>query len=108
MPSLFEPGGIVQHEFFVAGTPVIAFKTGGLKDTVFEFDPKTKKGNGFSFQEHRSGELLWSVERALNIYQDPKLYDQCRRNAADSVIDVSDVSRAWDKEFHRLFGKVFC
>lgn len=31
MPSLFEPGGIVQHEFFVAGTPVIAFKTGGLK-----------------------------------------------------------------------------
>ncbi len=35
MPSLFEPGGIVQHEFFCGGTPVIAFKTGGLKDTVF-------------------------------------------------------------------------
>jgi starch synthase len=28
MPSLFEPGGIVQHEFFIAGTPVIAFRTG--------------------------------------------------------------------------------
>lgn len=39
MPSLFEPGGIVQHEFFVGSTPVIAFETGGLKDTVFEFDP---------------------------------------------------------------------
>lgn len=25
MPSMFEPGGIVQHEFFVASTPVIAF-----------------------------------------------------------------------------------
>lgn len=37
MPSLFEPGGIVQHEFFVGGTPVIAFKTGGLKDSVIEF-----------------------------------------------------------------------
>ncbi|PHJ19571.1 glycogen synthase [Cystoisospora suis] len=36
MPSLFEPGGIVQHEFFIAGTPVIAFRTGGLKDTVHE------------------------------------------------------------------------
>ncbi len=35
MPSLFEPGGIVQQEYFVAGTPVAAFKTGGLKDTVF-------------------------------------------------------------------------
>ena len=37
MPSLFEPGGIVQHEFFVGGTPVVAFKTGGLKDSVIEF-----------------------------------------------------------------------
>ena len=106
MPSLFEPGGIVQHEFFVAGTPVIAFKTGGLKDTVFEFEPKTKKGNGYNFQEHRSGELLWAVERALGVYPDAKLYDQLRRNALDSVIDVADVARAWDKEFHRLFGKV--
>lgn len=37
MPSKFEPGGIVQHEFFVGGTPVVAFKTGGLKDSVKEF-----------------------------------------------------------------------
>lgn len=106
MPSLFEPGGIVQHEFFVGGTPVVAFKTGGLKDTVFEFDPKTKKGNGFNFQEHRSGELLWAVERALTNFQDPKLYEILRKNASESVIDLADVSRAWDKEFHRLFGKV--
>jgi starch synthase len=38
MPSLFEPSGVVQQEFFAGGTPVIAFKTGGLKDSVFEFD----------------------------------------------------------------------
>ena len=34
MPSLFEPCGIVQDEFFVTGTPVIAFSTGGLKVVV--------------------------------------------------------------------------
>jgi starch synthase len=50
MPSVFEPGGIVQHEFFIAGTPVIAFKTGGLKDTVFEFDWYSNKGNGILFE----------------------------------------------------------
>lgn len=49
MPSLFEPGGIVQHEFFIAYTPVVATKTGGLKDTVIHFDPVTKKGSGFVF-----------------------------------------------------------
>jgi starch synthase len=66
MPSLFEPGGasvpsivclphvrlsgIVQHEFFVGGTPVIAFRTGGLKDSVHEFDASTGIGSGFNFQ----------------------------------------------------------
>ena len=54
MPSLFEPGGIVQHEFFIAGTPVIAFKTGGLKDTVVEFRYDTKTGNGFTFENNFS------------------------------------------------------
>jgi len=52
MPSQFEPGGIVQHEFFCGYTPVVAFRTGGLKDTVFEFDPKTRKGNGFNFMAY--------------------------------------------------------
>lgn len=50
MPSVFEPGGIVQHEFFVAATPVVAFKTGGLKDTVIEFEWITSKGNGIIFE----------------------------------------------------------
>lgn len=52
MPSMFEPGGIVQHEFFCGGTPVVTFCTGGLKDTVFEFDQKTLKGNGFNFMSY--------------------------------------------------------
>ena len=52
MPSLFEPGGIVQHEFFVGGTPVVAFKTGGLKDSVFEFIAAKEEGCGFTFESH--------------------------------------------------------
>ena len=52
MPSKFEPGGIVQHEFFVASTPVIAHKTGGLKDTVIDFDFKLLKGSGCAFDRY--------------------------------------------------------
>lgn len=106
MPSLFEPGGIVQHEFFVASTPVIAFKTGGLKDTVFEFEAQSGKGNGFNFHEHRAGELYYACERAMKTYSDQNSYELLRKNAFESVIDVADVARAWVKEFHRLFGKV--
>lgn len=57
MPSKFEPGGIVQHEYFVGSTPVIAHKTGGLKDTVIEYDAKKKKGSGIVFDHHTNNEL---------------------------------------------------
>lgn len=106
MPSLFEPGGIVQHEFFVCSTPVIAFNTGGLKDTVIDFDPKTKKGNGFTFMDHKCSDFVMAVDRAIQTFKKPELYQILRKNSFDSIIDVADVARAWNKEFHRLFRKV--
>lgn len=107
MPSLFEPGGIVQHEFFIAGTPVIAFRTGGLKDTVFEYEWNTNKGNGFTFDAYNNHELIHAVERSINLFYNKEKYENCRKNAFNSAIDVADVSRAWCREFYRLRGKIF-
>ena len=107
MPSLFEPGGIVQHEFFIAGTPVIAFKTGGLKDTVQEFRYDTNTGNGFTFESHNAYELIQAISRSLGLFQNKEKYELCRQNAKNSAIDVADVSRAWCKEFCRLKNKIF-
>ena len=107
MPSLFEPGGIVQHEFFIAGTPVIAFKTGGLKDTVFEFRYDLNTGNGFTFESYNHYELIQAMTRSLALFQNKEKYELCRKNAKNSAIDVADVSRAWCKEFCRLQNKIF-
>ena len=107
MPSLFEPGGIVQHEFFIAGTPVIAFKTGGLKDTVFEFRYDLNTGNGFTFESYNAYELIQAMTRSLALFQNKEKYELCRKNAKNSAIDVADVSRAWCREFCRLHGKIF-
>lgn len=60
MPSLFEPGGIVQHEFFVGGTPVIAFKTGGLKDSVIEFQWDSEVGCGFTFEAYTKNDFIFA------------------------------------------------
>eukprot|EP00917_Polyrhabdina_sp_WS-2016_P011033 GHVP01024186.1.p1 GENE.GHVP01024186.1~~GHVP01024186.1.p1 ORF type:complete len:2011 (-),score=317.95 GHVP01024186.1:3954-9986(-) len=102
MPSLFEPGGIVQQEFFVAGTPVVAFKTGGLKDTVFEFNRENQTGNGFNFETYNAGDLLYALERAYRIYCDPPKYEKLRKNCFESVISSFDVAEAWLGEFCRL------
>lgn len=102
MPSMFEPGGIVQQEFFVAGTPVIAFKTGGLKDTVIEYDHRSRRGNGITFEAHTREDFIMAVKRAVTLYHDHSHYSQVRANAQESVMDLSRVSLAWMKEFFRL------
>eukprot|EP01022_Parablepharisma_sp_SALTPOND_P024880 TRINITY_DN55_c0_g1_i1.p1 TRINITY_DN55_c0_g1~~TRINITY_DN55_c0_g1_i1.p1 ORF type:complete len:1631 (+),score=215.10 TRINITY_DN55_c0_g1_i1:3219-8111(+) len=107
MPSLFEPGGIVQHEFFVAGTPVVAFKTGGLKDTVTEFKWDTNEGSGFVFESYNHGDFIYAMERAIGTFHNKEKYNILRENARRSTMDGATVTRAWAKEFYRLRGKVF-
>lgn len=107
MPSLFEPGGIVQHEFFVASTPVIAFKTGGLKDTVSEFNYDRLQGSGFVFEKYDIGDFIYAIQRGLNVFGNRKLYEVLRKNAFGATEDVEKVSRAWNKEFYRLKGKIY-
>ena len=106
MPSAFEPGGIVQQEFMVAGTPVIAFKTGGLRDTISEFH--NGAGNGFTFEAHTGGDLAYAIERAMKLFSaDKPGYLRLRENAFKSVITCEMVARAWLMEFYRMHGKVF-
>jgi hypothetical protein len=105
MPSAFEPGGIVQQEFFVAGTPVIAFKTGGLRDTVVDWTGTggaAGPGTGFTFENHTAADLQGAIRRALAVYAAPSDYARLRSNARASVMDLSVVSLAWLREFHRV------
>ena len=46
-----------------------AFHTGGLKDTVVEFVPAAGTGNGFSFMNYTSGDLLYAMERAIRVFE---------------------------------------
>ena len=72
MPSVFEPGGIVQHEFFVGGTPVVAFKTGGLKDSVIEYLWDTQEGTGYTFESHTTGDFIFAMDRAIGTFRNKK------------------------------------
>ena len=106
MPSMFEPGGIVQHEALIAGTPVIAFKTGGLRDSIHDFSYADGIGNGFTFQAFNSYDFSISLLRAIDCYRNKPMYDQLRSNCAISFMDISIVVQAWKGEFYRLFNKV--
>jgi len=107
MPSVFEPGGIVQHEFFVGGTPVVAFKTGGLKDSVIEFLWDTESGCGYTFESHTIGDFVFAMERAVGTFRNKPKYAKLRENAFAATMDGEIVSKAWLSEFYRLREKIF-
>ena len=69
MPSYFEPCGLGQLISLKYGTVPIVHETGGLADTIKEFNPATGKGNGISFKDYDAASLLQAIKRALALYQ---------------------------------------
>ncbi len=70
MPSLYEPCGLNQIYSLRYGTVPIVRATGGLDDTIEEFQPGSHQGTGFKFAGYDPGQLLHAVHRAVNVFRD--------------------------------------
>ncbi|MGO9452400.1 MAG: glycogen synthase GlgA [Candidatus Binataceae bacterium] len=85
MPSRFEPCGLTQMYALKYGTAPIVRATGGLRDTVTEFDPTASIGNGFVFDEYRTEALVDAVRRMATVFAKPPVWRRLVQNcfAAD-------------------------
>jgi len=54
------------------GTIPIVRYTGGLADTVKEYDLETGLGNGFGFREYDPAHLFMAVAKAVHFYKNEK------------------------------------
>lgn len=81
MPSRYEPCGLGQMISLRYGTIPIVRNTGGLADTITEYDPKTARGTGFVFDRYDAGELFNAVKRAIDIYRRGGLWKKLAANA---------------------------
>jgi 1,4-alpha-glucan branching enzyme len=82
MPSRYEPSGLNQLYSLKYATIPIVRGTGGLKDSVSEFDyRRARKGNGFVFEPYDGGALLAAVDRALALFQKKPHWSRIMRNA---------------------------
>ncbi len=76
MPSAYEPCGLNQMYSQRYGTPPIVTKTGGLADTVQDYDPKTGEGSGFIMTERSADALVEAIKRATELYKDKDAWNK--------------------------------
>lgn len=68
MPSQSEPCGRNQMAAMLYGMLPIVRETGGLKDTVGQYDPLTGDGNGFTFSDYNANDMLAAIDTAVRFF----------------------------------------
>ncbi|MCK4716169.1 MAG: glycosyltransferase, partial [Candidatus Marinimicrobia bacterium] len=91
MPSRYEPCGITQMVSLKYGTVPVAHKTGGLADTILDWDGKW--GNGFLFGDYSADDLVKSISLAVSIYYKKEEWHQIMLNGMKA--DFSWRQSAW-------------
>lgn len=81
MPSKSEPCGLSQMIACKYGSVPVVRATGGLKDSIINYDQKG--GNGFKFDKYSTEEFYEAVKTAIDMYKTPK-WDELRYNAMTS------------------------
>ncbi len=81
MPSLYEPCGLNQMYSLRYGAIPIVRETGGLADTVPDFDANPDCGLGFSFKDYNSQACFDACRRAVEAYHQPERIQALRDRA---------------------------
>jgi starch synthase len=81
MPSRYEPCGLNQMYSLRYGTVPIVRRTGGLADTVQQFDVTTGHGTGVVFDHFTAAGMAWALHHALGLYQQRGAWRRLVQNA---------------------------
>ncbi len=84
MPSKYEPCGLNQMYSLRYGTIPVVRETGGLADTIIDAnDENLKNGTatGFTMNGYFAAELLFTIDRTLELYKSKTSWNALRENA---------------------------
>ena len=80
MPSRYEPCGLNQIYSLKYGTVPVVRATGGLDDTIEEWNAEKGTGTGFKFAGFDPKDLLAAIDRALAAFSDKEGWTRLMRN----------------------------
>ena len=106
MPSRYEPCGLGQMFAMRYGTIPVVRYTGGLADSVKEYDPKSKKGTGFGFKPYDSAYLLKALARAVYFYRMTEDWPKIVENAMKEDFSWDRSAKDYIKLYKTALSKV--
>jgi starch synthase len=101
VPSRFEPCGLIQLEAMRMGTVPLVRKTGGLADSVEDYNPDKGTGTGFVFEKFDSSSLMIALIRAYENFKDKSKWRKLQERVMSK--DFSWVQSA--KKYGELFDR---
>lgn len=101
MPSHYEPCGLGQLISLRYGSLPVVRHTGGLADTVRDYDPERGEGNGFSFRERSSVALLGALARGLLTYRDGAAWSALVRRGMSEDFSWERAAREYAELYER-------
>jgi starch synthase len=105
MPSRFEPCGLTQMYAMKYGNAPVARATGGLRDTVSEFDPVSGRGNGFVFEQFQPDALMAATARAVTTFRSSNLWRQLMNNCFETDFSWASAAREYLDWFSRIHSQ---
>ena len=103
MPSKSEPCGLAQMIAMRYVTVPIVRETGGLKDTVHPYEAWCGAGNGFTFADYNSGDMLYVIRQAVELYYDkPAEFANLRKAGMTEDFSWSRSAEAYNGIYQKI------
>src|SRR5437660_1497 len=100
--AFFGPCGLNQLYSLRYGTVPVVHATGGLDDSVTEFDPATGTGTGFKFTPYTPDAFIATLARALRLHADPAAWQRLLRNGMAQDFSWRRAAAAYARLYEEL------
>ncbi len=105
MPSRSEPCGLAQMIALRYGTIPIVRKTGGLRDSIEQFNEETGEGNGFLFAGYDADEMLSAIRYACDLYRNGEHWGRLIENGMKTDFSWKKSAKKYNKLYDELIAQ---
>ena len=107
MPSRYEPCGLNQMYSLLYGTLPIVRRTGGLADTVENYDEQTGEGTGFMFDDLTPKSIYNTVGWAVYAWYNKKSHiEKMKKRAMGRHFGWSESAKKYEELYKTALSKL--